>query len=60
MNKKEYALLYYEIRQYKKVNIKSFQNRLLSVQRVMELQKGVVKNYRSDNFKKRRSFWFID
>jgi len=56
LNKKEYAVLYYRLRQYRQPAGRSYQNRALNITRVLELQRGVKKLQRSEFLTKRKSF----
>ena len=48
--------MYYQLRGHRQPSIRSFQNRILPIKRVMELQQGVLREYKADHFKKRKSF----
>ena len=58
LEKKDYADIYFKMRKFIKKNVKSYQNKKLTVQRIRELQLGMKKEYRCNFLTKRPSFWF--
>lgn len=47
------------MRKHTKENIKSYQNRKLTLKRIRELQSGIRKDYKSHFMAKRNSYWFL-
>jgi hypothetical protein len=56
IDKKEYTKIYFKMRKFTKENIKSYQNRKLTLKRIRELQAGLRKDYKSHFMTKRNSY----
>lgn len=56
IDKREYTRIYFQMRKHTKENIKSYQNRKLTLKRIRELQTGVRKDYKSYFMTKRNSY----
>ena len=56
LEKKDFAGIYFKMRRFIKKNVKSYQNKKLTVNKIRELQYGLKKDYKSNFMGKRPSF----
>jgi hypothetical protein len=56
IDKKEYTKIYFKMRRHTKENVKSYQNRKLTLKRIREMQSGMKKDYKSYFMTKRNSY----